>query len=103
MLDGKRNARPEPQAKPLPAGVLGLEQKCLKNSARSLMAIGADGPIRASAISASPSGASAPVRFSQGEQFGPAIWRHARLDLSADFDPIKLGVFKAKLTELEGQ
>ena len=35
--------------------------------------------------------------------FGPAIWRHARLDLSADFDPIKLGVFEAKLTELEGQ
>ena len=31
------------------------------------MAIGADGPIRASAISASPSGASAPVRFSQDE------------------------------------
>jgi hypothetical protein len=51
----------------LPAGVLGLEQKCSTNSARSLMAIGADGPIRASAISASPSGASAPVRFSQDE------------------------------------
>ena len=95
MLDGKRNARPEPQAKPLPAGVLGLEQKCLTNSARSLMAIGADGPIRASAISASPSGASAPVRFSQGEQFlGPAIRRHARLDLSGGFDPINQGFLR---------
>ena len=33
------------------------------------MAIRADGPIRASAISASPSGESASVRFSQDEQF----------------------------------
>ena len=94
---------PEPQAKPLPAGVLGLEQKCLKNSARSLMAIGADGPIRESAISASPSGASAPVRFSQGEQVGPAIWRHARSVLGAPFEPLKSGVFEAKLTALDGK
>jgi hypothetical protein len=77
----------------------------LTNSARSLMAIGADGPIRASAISASPSGASAPVRFSQGEQFRPGYPAPCspRLDLSADFDPIKLGVFEAKLTALDGE
>jgi hypothetical protein len=58
-LDGKKNARLEPQAKLSPAGVLGLEQKCSTNCAKSLMAIGADGPIRASVILASRSGASA--------------------------------------------
>ena len=43
-----------------------------------------------------------PCGLARANSFGPAIWRHARLDLSADFDPIKLGVFEAKLTELEG-
>ena len=59
MLDGKRNARPELQAKHSPAGALGSEQKCLANCAKSLMTIDADGPIRASVILVCRNGASA--------------------------------------------
>ena len=31
--------------------------------------------------------------------FGPATWRHARSGLGGHFDPIKLGVFEAELTD----
>ena len=75
MLDGKRNARPEPQAKLLPAGVLGLKQKCSTNFAKSLMTIGADGRIRASAISVSRSGVSALAQCNHGRGLaGPGEW-----------------------------
>ena len=64
-----------PQAKLLPAGVSGLKQKCSTNSAKSLMTIGADGPIRASAISASRSGVSALAQCSHGKGLaGPGEW-----------------------------
>ena len=34
----------------------------------------------------------------EGVSFGPAIWRHARSGLRGGFEPIKPGVFEAKLT-----
>jgi len=65
----KENARPEPQTKLLPAGASGLKQKCWTNSARSLVTIGANGPIRASAISVNRSGVSALAQCSHGKGF----------------------------------
>ena len=35
--------------------------------------------------------------------FGPATWRHARSGLGGHFEPIKPGVFKAKLTPGHGE
>ena len=70
VLDGKKNVRPELQAKLLLVGVSGSERKCSTNSAKSSMAITAGGRIPVSAISASRSGASALGRCSHGTGIG---------------------------------
>jgi hypothetical protein len=55
--------------------------------------IGADGPIRASAISASPSGESAPVRFSQDEQFRAGYLAPCSIGCEGRFRPNKIRGF----------
>ena len=43
-----------------------------------------------------------PCGLARANSFGPAIWRHARSGVRGGFEPIKPGVFEAKLIALDG-
>ena len=81
-----RNARQEPPAKLSPAGALGLERKRSTNYAKSSMATGADGPIRANAILANRNGANAGERFDLGI-FKESIFSKAAQAMAEQINP----------------